>query len=64
MESGLLQIKHLEVDMWFKKELTMEEVLQFLKDNAEKIDNKTAEKLMVIIARSGANQVTHFRIEE
>lgn len=54
----------MEVKMWFKKEITLEEAIKCLEERQAEIDNRTAERLMVIIIKSGANKVTHFRVEE
>ena len=49
---------------WDKKEITLEEAIKCIEDKQTEIDNKIAERLMVIIIKSGANKVTHFRVEE
>lgn len=52
---------------WFKPKeepLTVEKAIKFLEDNSEKLDNRKAEKLMVIVAKSPANKITSFRVEE
>lgn len=53
--------------MWFKQKeepLTVEKAIEFLEQNSEKLDNKKAEKIMVIVAKSPANKLTSFRVEE
>lgn len=53
--------------MWFKPKeepLTVEKAIEFLEQNSEKLDNKKAEKIMVIVAKSPANKLTSFRVEE
>lgn len=52
--------------MWFKKEepMTVEKAIEFLKNNSEKITNEIAESLLVVIIKSPANKVLHFRVEE
>lgn len=52
--------------MWFKKEeeLTIDKVIEFLKANTEKIDNRNAEEILKIVIKSGSNKVIHFRIED
>lgn len=51
---------------WFKKEepLTVDKAIEFLEQNSEKLDNKKAEKLMIIIAKSSANKITQFRVKD
>lgn len=53
--------------MWFKPKeepLTVEKAIEFLEQNSEKLDNKKAEKLMIIVAKSSANKITHFRVKD
>lgn len=50
--------------MWFKKELTWEEVIEFLKDKALDIDNAKAEEILSIIVKSNSNKILHYRVSE
>lgn len=53
--------------MWFKPKeepLTVEKAIEFLEQNSEKLDNKKAERIMVLVAKSPANKITSFRVEE
>lgn len=53
--------------MWFKPKeepLTVEKAIEFLEQNSEKLDNKKAERIMVLVAKSPSNKITSFRVEE
>ena len=50
--------------MWFKKELTWEEVMEFLKDKVLEIDNTKAEEILSIIVKSNSNKILHYRVSE
>ena len=50
---------------WFKKdELTWEDVIEFLKNNALGIDNIKAEEILSIIVKSNSNKILHYRVNE
>ena len=49
---------------FFKKELTWEEVIEFLKNNALDIDNIKAEEILSIIVKSNSNKILHYRVRE
>ena len=50
---------------WFKKdELTWEEVIEFLKNNALDIDNIKAEEILSIIVKSNSNKILHYKVSE
>lgn len=50
---------------WFKKdELTLEKVIEFLKNNALDIDNIKAEEILSIIVKSNSNKILHYRVSE
>ena len=49
---------------FFKKELTWEEVLTFLKEHKSEIDNVTAEEIMKIIVKTNTNDVLFYRVND
>ena len=49
---------------FFKKEVTWEEVIEFLKNNALDIDNTKAEEILSIIVKSNSNKILHYRVSE
>ena len=49
---------------FFKKEVTWEDVIEFLKNNALKIDNTKAEEILSIIVKSNSNKILHYRVSE
>ena len=49
---------------FFKKEVTWEDVIEFLKKNAIEIDNTKAEEILSIIVKSNSNKILHYRISE
>ena len=49
---------------FFKKEVTWEDVIEFLKKNSLEIDNTKAEEILSIIVKSNSNKILHYRISE
>ena len=49
---------------FFKKEVTWEDVIEFLKKNAIEIDNTKAEEILSIIVKSNSNKILHYRVSE
>lgn len=49
---------------FFKKEVTWEEVMEFLKEKALEIDNAKAEEILSIIVKSNSNKILHYRVSE
>ena len=49
---------------FFKKEVTWEDVIEFLKKNAIEIDNTKAEEILGIIVKSNSNKILHYRVNE
>ena len=49
---------------FFKKEVTWEDVIEFLKKNALDIDNTKAEEILSIIVKSNSNKILHYRVSE
>lgn len=49
---------------FFKKELTWDEVLTFLKDHKSEIDNITAEEIMKIIVKTKTNDILFYRVQD
>ena len=49
---------------FFKKEVTWEDVIEFLKKNALDIDNTKAEEILSIIVKANSNKILHYRVSE
>ena len=49
---------------FFKKEVTWEDVIEFLKKNSLEIDNTKAEEILSIIVKSNSNKILHYRVSE
>lgn len=49
---------------FFKKEVTWEDVIEFLKKNSLEIDNTKAEEILNIIVKSNSNKILHYRVSE
>ena len=49
---------------FFKKEVTWEDVIEFLKKNAIEIDNTKAEEILSIIVKSNSNKILYYRVSE
>ena len=50
--------------LFSKKELTWEEVLEFLKEHAHEINDVIAADLMKLIVKSKSNKVLFYRVED
>lgn len=50
--------------LFSKKEVTWEEVLEFLKAHAHEINDVIAEDLMELIVKSKSNKVLFYRVED
>ena len=49
---------------FFKKEVTWEDVIEFLKKNSLEIDNTKAEEILSIIVKSNSNKILNYRVSE
>ena len=49
---------------WFKKEVTWEDVIEFLKTHSHEITDVIAEDLMKVIVKSKSNKVLFYRVED
>lgn len=66
MVSGYLHKQATEdkMGLFGKKELTWEEVLEFLKEHAHEINDVVAADLMKLVVKSKSNKVLFYRVED
>ena len=66
MASGHIQTKCLEDNMglFSKKEITWEEVLEFIKSHGHEITDAIAEEIMINIVKSKSNKVLFYRVDD
>ena len=53
-----------KMGLFGKKELTWEEVLEFLKEHAHEINDVVAADLMKLVVKSKSNKVLFYRVED
>ena len=49
---------------WFKKEVTWEDVIEFIKAHSHEITDVIAEDLMKVIVKSKSNKILLYRVKD